>query len=197
MKIAVFSSVNADVSDGINALIDKYALHSPEVHFPVSINDDEFVQSILDVCIERKIKTVAYFPNATGLDHLLKQADDLVVVDIPVKEIIRQIKTDDAVGILWTDSPQDHIVLHALEDIAPDIWDITDGLDPIELEDDLYEDLSEKELHDAMHKHLGAFVDLLASFVASTVMASLTEAVIEQLADELGKKDFNPFQDEQ
>jgi hypothetical protein len=197
MKIAVFSSVNENVSDGINALLDKYALQSPEVHFPVSIKDDEFVQSILDVCIDRKVKTVAYFPNATGLDYLLKQADDLVIVDIPTKELIRQLRTEDAVGIFWTDSPHDHIVLHALEDIAPDIWDITDGLDPIELDDDPFDDMSEKELHDAMHMHLGAFVDLLASFVASTVVASLTEAVIEQISDELGKKDFNPFNDEQ
>ena len=197
MKIAIFSSINADVSEGLDALLDKYALHSPEIHFPVSVKDDMFVQSILDVCKERKIKTVAYFPNATGLDEFLKQADDLVIVDIPTKEIIRQIKTEDAVGILWTDSPHDHIVLHALEDIAPDVWDITDGLDPIELDDDIFDDMSEQELHEAMHKHLGAFVDLLASFVASTVMASLTDAVIEQLADELGKKDFNPFKDEQ
>jgi hypothetical protein len=197
MKIAVFSSINVDVSDGINALIDKYALHSPEVHFPVSALEEKFVMSILRVCKERKVKTVAYFPNAMGLDHMLKEADDLIIVDIPVKEIIRQLSTDDAVGILWTDSVEDHIITHSLEDLAPDIWDITDGLDPIELDADDFGDMDEDALHEAMHHHLGAFVDLLAAFVASTVMNSLSEAVAQQLADELGKKDINPFKDEQ
>ena len=197
MKIAVFSSVSKDVSQGIHALIDKYALHSPEVHFPISVGNETFVMSIINTCKERKVKTVAYFPNAVGLDHMLKEADDLVIVDIPSKEIIRQLNTDDAVGIYWTDSIEDHIITHSLEDLAIEIFDITDGLDPIELDVNPLEDMDEEDLHDAMHMHLGAFVDLLAAFVASTVMNSLSEAVAQQLADELGKKDFNPFKDDE
>jgi hypothetical protein len=41
------------------------------------------------------------------------------------------------------------------------------------------------------------FVDLLAAFVAETVMESLSEAVAEHMLDAETKKDISPFKDEE
>jgi hypothetical protein len=86
--------------------------------------------------------------------------------------------------------------LHSVEDLAIDVWDITEGLDPIELEPDEYDGMDSHGLHDAMHKHLGMFVDLLAAFVAETVMDSLSEAVAQHIIEAETKRDVSPFKDE-
>jgi hypothetical protein len=54
------------------------------------------------------------------------------------------------------------------------------------------------EIHDELISTMGKFVDLLAAFVANTVMESLGQAVAEHLLmseEDFGKKDFNPFDD--
>ena len=45
---------------------------------------------------------------------------------------------------------------------------------------------------------MGKFVDLLAAFVANTVMESLGQAVAQHLMEseeDMDKRDFNPFDD--
>jgi len=195
MKIALFSDENLDVSKALDQLITKYSEQSPEVIFPVKKNYDEFSQSIIRKCLENRVKVTAYFKDATGLEHILKQADDISITDEPIQEVLRQLESKDAVGIVWTDSLNDHLILHTVEDLALDVWDITDGIDPIEI-DDPFTDMDTEQLHDAMHKHLGLFVDMMAAFVASTVMNSLSEAVAEHIRDSETKKDISPFRDE-
>ena len=196
MKIAIISFQDIDVTDGMDDLFDKYGVENTTVLLPVLKRDREFSQSVVQSCIDHGVKIHCFFTNAEGLDHILKQADDITVIDSPVKEVLLQLNTGDSLGLVWDDSPQAHFALHTVEDLALDTWDITDGLDILEIEPDSIEDMSENELHDAMHKHLGLFVDMMAAFVASTVMNSLSEAVAEHLRDSETKRDISPFRDE-
>jgi hypothetical protein len=195
MKIAIFSSENFEITDGIDQILTKYSEQSPEVLFPVKAGQDNFSQSIIRKCLENRVKVTIYFQNADGVDHLLKQADDFVVCDDPVQEVLRQLSVRDAVGIVWSDSLADHLILHSVEDLALDVWDVTDGLDPIELDDDPFLDMDPDDLHTAMHKAIRVFADMMAAYVANTVMESLGHAIAEHLGDEDGKKDISPFDD--
>lgn len=199
MNIGVFSFKDIDVSEGIEEMLDKYRDKNPTILLPILKSDDKFSQSVLRTALDMNIKVNCFFVSAVGLDHILKQADDIVLSENPVKEVLRQLKQGDSIGIVWDDSPSNHIILHSVEDLALDVWDITDGLDRVEV-DDWDFDMDEKKLHDEMHATLGKFIDLMCAFVASTVMASLGEAVAEHiaLAEEDGDiKDVNPFEDEE
>ena len=199
MNIGVFSFKDIDVSDGVSELINKYRDKNPTILLPVLKSDDVFCQSVLRTAIDLKVKVNCFFVTAVGLDHILKQADDIVLTENPIKEVLRQLKTEDSIGIVWDDTPSNHLILHSVEDLALDVWDITDGLDEVDI-DDWNFDLDEKNLHREMHDALGKFVDLMCAFVANTVMNSLSEAVAEHiaLADEDGDiKDINPFDDEE
>lgn len=199
MNIGIFSFKDIDVSDGVSELIAKYKDKDPTILLPVLRSDDKFSQSVLRTAIDLRVKVNCFFVTAVGLDHILKQADDIVLSENPVKEVLRQLKQEDSIGIVWDDSPSNHIILHSVEDLALDVWDITDGLDKVEV-DDWEFDFDEKKLHEDMHATLGKFVDLMCAFVANTVMASLSEAVAEHiaLADKDGEiKDVYPFDDEE
>ena len=195
MKIAIFSTDNLDVSKGIDQLITKYSEQSPEILFPVKVGQDDFSQSIIRKCLENRVKVSVYFKDATNLDHLLKQSDDITICDEPVNEVLHQLGPKDAVGIVWTDSLEDHLILHTMEDLALDVWDITDGIDPIEI-DDAFENMDPDELHDAMHSTFGLLLDMMAAYVATTVMESLGQAVMEHLEDQL-RKNIRPFDDQE
>ena len=194
MKIAIFSTENLDISKGIDQLITKYSEQSPEILFPVKVGQDDFSQSVIRKCLENRVKVTIYFKDATNLDHLLKQADDITICDEPVNEVLHQLSPGDAVGIVWTDSLEDHLVLHTLEDLALDVWDVTDGIDQIEI-DDVFESMDPDDLHDAMHKTFGILLDMMAAYVATTVMDSLGQAVMEHLENQL-RKNIHPFDEE-
>ena len=195
MKLAIFSDENFEITDGIDQIITKYAEQSPEVIFPVKPGQDDFSQSVIRKCLENRVKVTVYFRNAEGLDHLLKQADDFVVCDDPIQEVLRQLTVQDAVGIVWSDSISDHLILHKVEDLALDVWDVTDGLDPIELDEDQFLNMEADELHDAMHKAIRVFADMMAAYIANTVMESLGQAVEQHLNEQENKKDISPFDD--
>ena len=194
MNIGVVSFQNKDVTKAINELADRYKTESPRVLIPVTTEDQEFIQSVLRACIENKIPVVCFISHAAGLDHLLKQADDIVVSDNPVKEVMHQLTIGDSFCIAWDDSIPAHHLLHAVEDLALDVWDITDGLDPIEIDDE--REYESDDLYDLMHESLGTFIDALAAFVGSVVMESLTQAVAERLREtDEGNRDISPFDD--
>jgi hypothetical protein len=197
MKIAVISFKDIDVSLGIEDLLENYGSEDVTVLLPILKKDKEFTDSVIRTCKENGIKIHCYFTTAEGLDEFLTQADDITVIDNPVKEVLHQLGSSDALGIVWDDSPQAHFALHTVEDLAVETWDITDGMDILEIEPDDYADMSSNELHDQMFKHLGMFVDLLSAFVASTVMDSLSEAVAEHIIDSETKRNISPFKDEE
>ena len=197
MKIAVISFQDIDVTEGMDDLFDKYGVEQTTVLLPILKRDREFTQSVVQACLDHGVKIHCYFTDAEGLDHILKQADDITVIDNPVKEVLLQLGSSDSLALVWDDSPQAHFALHTVEDLAIDTWDITEGLDVLEIEPDNFDDMSPNELHNQMFKHLGMFVDLLAAFVASTVMDSLSEAVAEHIIDSETKRNISPFKDEE
>ena len=194
MKIAVFSDDNLDVARGIDQLITKYSEQSPEILFPVQARQDDFSQSVIRKCIENKVKVTAYAKDISKMPYMGAQATKVVICDDPLQEVLHQLSPGDAVGIVWTDSMDDHTVLHTLEDLALDVWDITDGLDPIEIDDDPFMSMDPDDLHDTIHKTVDVLVDMLAAYIATTVMESLGEAVIDHVLNQQ-KKDISPFDD--
>jgi len=197
MKIAIFSDENLDVSNGIDQIISQYSEQSPEILFPVKANQDDFSQSVIRKCLENRVKVTVYFKDAENLEHIIKQVDSTVVCDEPIQEVLRQLDQNSAVGMVWTDSMQNHLILHTVEDLALDIWDITEQLDPIEVDDDPFFGMDSNELHDVVHKALEVFADSMAAYIAATVMDSLGQAVAEHLTTQMRKKDISPFADQE
>jgi hypothetical protein len=188
MKIAIFSVDDKDAHDGALQLLTKYASKSPEVIFPVSANNQMFAASIATLCKALGIKTTAYS------SHEFTLADETEYADDEVMAVIHQLQKGDAVGIMWNDSEDDHLVLHAVEDLAIDVWDITEGLAAVESHP--MGALDPDALRDAMMDSFEDFVDLMATYVAATVLNSIGQAVEENIIDLLDKKDISPFDDE-
>lgn len=189
MRIAIFSEVDKDAREGALQLLTKYASKSPEVIFPVTADNVTFATSIANLCKQLGIPTTAY------TEHDFTLADENEDAVDAVTSTIYQLQKGDAVGIMWTDSEEDHFVLHSVEDLALDVWDITEGLAAIETHD--IGGLNPDLLRDAMMETMEEFIDLLAAYVATSVMESLGKAVAEHIAETLDKKDISPFGDEE
>lgn len=189
MKIAIFSEKDTDARDGALQLLTKYANKSPEVIFPVSANNQKFATSLVHLCKHLGIPTTAYSSHEFTLADETKYADDEVVA------VVHHLEKGDAVGIMWTDSEHDHFILHSVEDLALDVWDITEGLASI----DSYQigPLDPESLRDEMLSVFEEFVDIMAAYIAANVMNSIGQAMGEQLIDLLDKKDISPFTDDE
>lgn len=189
MKIAIFSEKNRDAREGTLQMLTKYASKSPEVIFPVTEENQEFAVTVTALCTQVGIPTTAY------ADHDIRTADTTVYSEDPVKSVIYQLEKGDAVGIMWSDSEHDHLILHSVEDLALDVWDITEGLATIGAHS--IESLTPEDLRNALLDSIDDMVDVLATYVAGLVLDSLGRAALEQLTEMLDKKDISPFDDEE
>ena len=144
----------------------------------------------MDLCKEHNIKVTCFIINAIDIDHILIEADDIVITDNPVKEIIRQITPDDVLGIVWDNSPQAHIVLASVEDFGIEVWDITNGLDKIEVD---YSEESSDELYTAMMDSMSVFVEHMADYIMTTVLDVLAIEVAKHIEE--SAKEIDPFKD--
>ena len=194
MNIAVISFVDYDVSKGVKLLVEKYKDKNPKILLPILKRDTVFSQSVLKIAIENQIKVTCFFESAVGHDHLLKQADDICLTEDPIKEITMHLKSNDVLAMVWDDTPQSFHLLHMVEDLALETFDLFDGLDPIESEPEF--SLDNEKLHAELMMTMGRAVDLMCAFIANTVMASMSEAVAEHIInaeDDSDKKDIDPF----
>lgn len=189
MKIGIFSERNEDAREGALQLLTKYANKSPEVFFPVTEDNITFATSVAHLCKQLGITTTAY------TDHEFTLADTVEFSNDPVLSVIYQLEKGDAVGIMWDDSEEDHLVLHSVEDLALDVWDISEGLAAIETHE--VNGLDPEHIRTAMLETIEDFVDLLSTYVASAVMESLGKAIAEHITETLDKKDISPFGDEE
>lgn len=185
MKIAIFSEQDKDAHDGALQMLTKYASKSPEVIFPVSANNQKFAASVANLCKQLGIHTTAY------TSHPFTLADEIEFAEDEVTAVIHQLEKGDAIGIMWTDSDHDHFILHSVEDLALDVWDITEGLATVESHNTL--PLDPDALRDALMDSFEEFVDVMATYVAAMVLNSIGQAVEESLLDMLDKKDISPF----
>jgi hypothetical protein len=191
MNIAVISFQDVCVDEGMLQLINKYGKDKElKVLLPVTGSENHFAESIMDVCKEHSIKVTCFIVNAMDIDHILLNADDIVITDNPVKEIVRQITTEDALGIVWDDSPQSHFILHAIEDFGIEVWDITDGLDQIEVE---FTE-SQEDTYKAMMDSMAVFVEHMADYIMTSVLDVLAETVAKRIQED--EKDIMPFKDD-
>jgi hypothetical protein len=192
MNVAIISFEDTCIDEGVEKLIEKYG-KDINVFLPVTGKENHFAESVIDICKAYDVKVTCFITNAVGIDHLLIDSEDIVITDNPVKEIIRQISINDAIGLVWDDSPQAHYILSAVEDFGVDVWDVTDGLDPIEID---YDDKSSDELYDNMALAMMTFVHAMSEFITSSVLDALSEAVAERL-QESESRDINPFGDDE
>ena len=194
MNIAIVAFENESVEEGLSELFGKYTTTKINAFIPVTEGDTDFVLSALDACKRHQVHTTGVVESTDGLEEFIIHFDEVLVSENPVKEVIDHLQTGDALAIAWDDSPQAHYVVHAVEDLAIDTWDVTDGLSKIESEIEITE-MDSEALHDVMHESLGTFIDALTAFVASAVMESLGQAIAEHIVKQ-DKKDINPFDEE-
>jgi hypothetical protein len=192
MNVAVVSFEDTCVDEGVEKLIEKYG-KDINVFLPVTGKENHFAESVIDICKAYDVKVTCFITNAMGIDHLLLDSDDIVITDNPVREIIRQMTVNDAIGVVWDDSPQAHYILAAVEDFGVDVWDITEGLDPIEID---YDESTSDDLYEIMATSMLTFVHAMAEFVTSSVLDALSESIAERL-QEADSRDISPFGDDE
>ena len=191
MNIAVISFQDVCVDEGMLELINKYGKDKElRVLLPVTGSENHFAESVMDVCRDHSVKVTCFIVNAMDIDHILLNADDIVITDNPVKEIVRQITTEDTLGIVWDESPQAHFILHAIEDFGIEVWDITEGLDQIEVE---FTE-SQEDVYKAMMDSMAIFVEHMADYIMTSVLDVLAETVAKRIEED--GKDILPFKDD-
>ena len=191
MNIAVISFQDVCVDEGMLELINKYGKDKElRVLLPVTGSENHFAESVMDVCRDHSVKVTCFIVNAMDIDHILLNADDIVITDNPVKDIVRQITTEDTLGIVWDDSPQAHFILHAIEDFGIEVWDITEGLDQIEVE---FTE-SQEDVYKAMMDSMAIFVEHMADYIMTSVLDVLAETVAKRIEED--GKDILPFKDD-
>ena len=191
MNIAVISFQDVCVDEGMLELINKYGQDKElRVLLPVTGSENHFAESVMEVCRDHSVKVTCFIVNAMDIDHILLNADDIVITDNPVKEIVRQITTEDTLGIVWDDSPQAHFILHAIEDFGIEVWDITEGLDQIEVE---FTE-SQEDVYKAMMDSMAIFVEHMADYIMTSVLDVLAETVAKRIEED--GKDILPFKDD-
>lgn len=187
-RIVILPFKDGDVSDGVRRLIQLNP--NSIVVFPV-MDYPTFKQSMTLALEESKAKYHMFFTDGSdGIDNLVLGAHDITMCSNPLKEILREITSEDVLGLIWEDSIEAHLALHAVEDFAIETWSVEDGLEIIEV--DLDEDESDL-LYEEMQEALTTFIEAFANYVTDGVLKTLAQAVEERLREDLGKKDIDPF----
>ena len=150
------------------------------VFIPVT-EDTTFVESVVKTVQANKSPYQIYFSAASEFtDSLTLEAMDIVVCGNPVREILREVTPDDILALVWDDSVEAHMTLHSVEDYGLEAWDISDGLDPIEVDhsdsDDLYSEMQEK-LHD--------FIEVFAAYMTASIMDSMAKTIDSLIAEQM------------
>lgn len=188
-RIIVMPFKDGDVSDGMRRLIqlNKDAV----VLFPV-MDLPQFTTSLTKVLEETGAKYHLFFTDGSdGIDNLVLKAHDITMCLNPMKEVTREINADDVLAMVWEDSIEAHLTLHAVEDLAIETWNIEDGLEPIEVE---YDDDDESDmLYEEMQEALSTFIEAFALYITEGVLNTISKAVEERLREDMGKKDIDPF----
>lgn len=187
-RIIILPFKDGNVEDGLRRLIQL----NPEtlLLFPV-MDLPEYKQSITKIIKDTQVKYHIFFTDSSeGIDDLLLHAEDITMCTNPLKEILREITSEDVLGVVWEDSIEAHLALHALEDLAIETWNVEDGLEAIQLDlDDSESDILYEEMQDA----LSTFIEAFATYITNGVLETLSKAVEERINEDLGKKDINPF----
>jgi hypothetical protein len=189
-RVAVISfDDNADVTDGLEELLDKY----DDIHVMLAVvGNNLFVKSALKAMLSYDVSFTLYVSETEGIEHIPHES--ITICSNPVKEIMRHIEPHDVLAMVWDDSLEAHAVLHSLEDFGLEMWDITDGLDVIEIDYD-DEDTTD-DLYDIMTTTLNLFAESLTAYVTSAVLDVLADTIKNRMEEEDDMKDISPFDDD-
>ena len=188
-RIIVLPFKDGNVKEGMRRLIQL----NPDavVLFPV-MELPKFTASLVKVLEETKAKYHLFFTDGSeGMDDLVLKAHDITLCMNPLKEIVREVTAEDTLAMVWEDSIEAHLTLHAVEDLAVETWNIEDGLEPIEVDFD--DDDESDMLYEEMQEALSNFIEAFATYITNGVLNTLSRAVEERLREDMGKKDIDPF----
>ena len=188
-RIIVLPFKDGDVKDGMRRLIQL----NPDavILFPV-MDLPEFTSSLTKIIEETNAKYHLFFTDGSnGVDQLVLKAHDITLCLNPLKEIIREVTADDVLAMVWEDSIEAHLTLHAVEDLAVETWNIEDGLEPIEVDFD--DDDESDMLYEEMQEAMSNFIEAFATYITNGILNTLSKAVEERLREDMGKKDIDPF----
>jgi len=188
-RIIVMPFKDGNVKEGMRRLIqlNKDAV----VVFPV-LDLPDFTISLTQVLEETGVKYHLFFTDGSdGIDGLVLKAHDITMCTNPLKELTREITADDILAMVWEDSIEAHLVLHAVEDLAIETWNVDDGLESVEVDFD--DDDESDMLYEEMQEAMSNFIEAFATYITNGILNTLSKAVEERLREDMGKKDINPF----
>ena len=191
-RIIVLPFKDADVRDGFRRLLQLHP--GATVVLPVAPALPLFMESSYSIMSESNSNYHLFFTDGDdGIDALILKAQDVTMCNNPLKEIIREITSEDVLAMVWDDSIEAHLALHAVEDFAIETWNIEDGLEPIEVD---FDDDDTDILYEEMQETLSQFIEAFATYITAGVLDVITKTIEAKLKDDEGKKDINPFNKE-
>ena len=190
-QLAVLSfDSEADVYDGLSKLLDKH----PDINVLLPIVDyGKFAKSAVKAVFESGHKVHFFLAESASIEEVVVMAEDITYCVDPNREIIRHIQTEDVLGIVWDESTEAHVALHALEDYGLETWNIYEGLEVIEMD---YSEDTVEDLQEAMMDSLRSFIENMTEYVTMSVLDVLTETIAQRLKEEDEGRDISPFRDE-
>ena len=190
-QLAVLSfNTEADVYEGLSKLLVKHP--GVSVLLPI-VEYGAFAKSAVKAVFESGHKLHFFLSESASIEDIAVVAEDITHCVDPNREIIRHIQTEDVLGIVWDESAEAHVALHALEDYGLETWNIYDGLEVIEID---YSEETVEDLQDAMMDSLKSFVESMTEYVTMSVLEVLTETIAQRLKEEDEGRDISPFREE-
>jgi hypothetical protein len=189
-RIVVLSFKDGDVEDGLRRLI---TLNPDAVVILPILGFTKFNETAMKAIKATKAKYHLFFTDSTeGIDKLILNAHDITMCSSPLREIMREITSEDVLAMVWDDSIEAHMALHAVEDFAIETWNIEEGLDVIEVD---YDEDDSDALYSHMQEKLSEFIEAFSEYIMNGVLDVITKAVQERIQEEEGKREINPFED--
>ncbi len=192
-RIIVLPFKDANVEEGLRRLVQLNP--GATVVLPVAPALPEFTASSMQVLTEAKAKYHLFFTDGDeGIDSLILNAEDITMCSNPLKEITREITADDVLAMVWDESIEAHLTLHAVEDLAVETWNIEDGLEVIEVDFDDEDDTD--VLYEEMQEALSTFIESFATYLTAGVLDVLSKTIEAKIKEDEGKKGISPFDKE-
>lgn len=192
-RILVLPFKDANVKEGLRRLIQLNP--GAKVIMPVASSLPMFSSSSAETVVEANTKYHLFFTDGDdGIDNLILNAEDITMCTNPIKEILREVTSEDVLALVWDESIEAHMALHAVEDFAIETWNIEEGLEPIEVNFD--DDSDTDVLYEEMQEALTNFIEAFASYITAGVLDVLAQSLEAKLREDEGKKDINPFDKE-
>jgi hypothetical protein len=190
-QLAVLSfDADADVYEGLSKLLVKHP--GVTVLLPI-IEYGAFAKSAIKAVFESGHKLHFFLAESASIEDIAVVAEDITNCVDPNREIMRHIQTEDILGIVWDDSTEAHVALHALEDYGLETWNIFEGLDVIEID---YSEDEVEDIQEAMMDSLRVFVENMTEYITMSVLEVLTETIAERIREDEENKNISPFEDD-